>query len=59
MSLSTDMIVGIYGAADGIGRPLDGDTAFEVGSITKLLTALWLADIACPPLPGENFPDAV
>lgn len=51
--LSPGMVVGIteegrrrivaHGAADSTGRPIDGDTVFEVGSITKLFTALLLA----------------
>ena len=33
-------------AAAGDDRPLDGDTVFEIGSITKTFTALLLADMA-------------
>jgi CubicO group peptidase (beta-lactamase class C family) len=36
-----------YGALDqGDKRPLDGDTLFEIGSITKVFTALLAADMA-------------
>ena len=34
-----------YGKSD-TGRPLDGDTEFEIGSITKVFTGLVLADMA-------------
>jgi CubicO group peptidase (beta-lactamase class C family) len=36
-----------YGALEkGDKRPLDGDTLFEIGSITKVFTALLLTDMA-------------
>ncbi len=36
-----------YGALDRVGRrPVDGDTLFEIGSVTKTFTALLLQDMA-------------
>lgn len=54
---STGIVVGVIDAdgrrivahgirAKGDSRPLDGDTLFEIGSITKVFTALLLADMA-------------
>jgi Beta-lactamase len=34
-----------YGAADTTGRALDENAVFEIGSVTKLFTALLLADM--------------
>jgi len=34
------------GTSDVPGVPMDGDTIFEIGSVTKVLTALMLADMA-------------
>jgi serine-type D-Ala-D-Ala carboxypeptidase/endopeptidase len=35
-----------YGHSGSSARPLDGDTVFEIGSITKVFTALLLAEMA-------------
>jgi len=39
-------VVAHGGSGRGDGRPLDGDTVFEIGSITKAFTALLLAHMA-------------
>ncbi|WOH46820.1 serine hydrolase [Bradyrhizobium sp. sBnM-33] len=47
--------IAAYGQSDSPGnRPLDGDTVFEIGSITKVFTALLFADMV---LRGELAPD--
>ena len=47
--------VAVYGQSDSPNdRPLDGDTVFEIGSITKVFTALLFADMV---LRGEVAPD--
>jgi serine-type D-Ala-D-Ala carboxypeptidase/endopeptidase len=45
--------VAVYGQS-GSDRPLDADTVFEIGSITKVFTALLFADMV---LRGEVAPD--
>ena len=45
----------VYGQSDSpSNHPLDGDTVFEIGSITKVFTALLFADMV---LRGEVTPD--
>jgi D-alanyl-D-alanine-carboxypeptidase/D-alanyl-D-alanine-endopeptidase len=47
--------VTVYGQSGSANnRPLDGDTVFEIGSITKVFTALLFADMV---LRGEVAPD--
>ena len=47
--------VTVYGQSGSPNnRPLDGDTVFEIGSITKVFTALLFADMV---LRGEVAPD--
>jgi CubicO group peptidase (beta-lactamase class C family) len=47
--------VTVYGQSDSANnRPLDADTVFEIGSITKVFTALLFADMV---LRGEVAPD--
>jgi D-alanyl-D-alanine-carboxypeptidase/D-alanyl-D-alanine-endopeptidase len=39
-------VVGVGTLDDGSGRPVDGDTVFFIGSVTKTFTALLLAEMA-------------
>lgn len=65
-ALSPGMVVGVtqhgehrfiaHGVADRAGRPVDQDTVFEIGSITKLFTALLLADMVCRGTAALNEP---
>ena len=48
----------VYGKSDG-ERPLDGDTEFEIGSITKVFTSLVLADMAAKGEVGLDDPIAL
>ena len=47
-------VIGHGSAGPNVTRPLDGDTIFEIGSITKTMTATILADMI---LRGEVGPD--
>ena len=54
-STATGAASRVYGQSGSANnRPLDGDTVFEIGSITKVFTALLFADMV---LRGEVAPD--